>query len=65
MTETTNLERRTKFAKRLSVVPETVDNWLDDEKFGLKRVRIGRSIYVDTSNFNPEADPKDRNDVES
>lgn len=49
-----NLIRRTKYAKQMGVTADTVDNWLDAEKFGLKRVKIGFSVYVDVSGFDPE-----------
>lgn len=51
MSEERKLKKRTAFAREIGVVPETVDLWLREGKYGLKKVKAGHSVFVDVTDF--------------
>lgn len=56
MKDRDNLIRRTAFARQEGVVPETVDRWVNEGKFGLRKVKVGHRAYIDISEFDPLKD---------
>lgn len=56
MKDRENLVRRTAFARQEGVVPETVDRWVNEGKFGLRKVKVGHRAYIDISDFDPLKD---------
>lgn len=45
------IERRYKLAARLGISVTTLDRYADDPEMGLKKIKKGRTVFFDTTNF--------------
>lgn len=64
MEKESKLVRRSELARQLGVHGDTVERWAKAGKLGLKRVKLGKLVFIETSGFKP-AEEKDPSNSET
>ncbi|MBK8222626.1 MAG: hypothetical protein IPK73_16520 [Candidatus Obscuribacter sp.] len=63
METTERLVKRNELAKQLGVHGDTVERWAKAGKHGLRWVKLGKLVYIDTADFKP-GEKRDPNDLD-